>query len=49
MPLVTGDKIHVERVSVLTRGLKLVEGFRWRFVHYSAFGPRLLLNDRGWS
>jgi hypothetical protein len=49
MRLVTGDEVHVERVSVLTRGLKLVEGFRWRFVHSPAFGPRLVLNDRGWS
>jgi hypothetical protein len=30
------------------RGLKLVEGFRWRFVPRPAFGPRFLLNDRGW-
>jgi hypothetical protein len=49
MPLVTGDQVHVERVSVLTGGLKLVEGLRWRFVHRPPFGPRLVLNDRGWS
>jgi len=49
MPLVTGDQVQVERVSVLTRGMELVEGFRWRFVHRPAFGPRIVLNDRGWS
>ena len=48
MPVITGDQLQVERVSVLTRGLKLVEGFRWRFVHRPASGPRFLLNDRGW-
>lgn len=47
MPLVTGDQVQVERVSVLTRGMELVEGFRWRFVHRPAFGPRIVLNDRG--
>ena len=49
MPLVTGDQVQVERVSVLTRGMELVEGFRWRFVHHPALGPRFVLNDRGWS
>jgi len=48
MPVISGDQLQVERVSVLTRGLKLVEGFRWRFVHRPASGPRFLLNDRGW-
>jgi len=47
MPLVTGDQVQVQRVSVLTRGLKLVQGFRWRFVHRPAFRPRFVLNDRG--
>ncbi len=49
MPQVAGDQVQVERVSVLTRGLTLVQGFRWRFVHRPAFVPRFVLNDRGWS
>jgi hypothetical protein len=49
MDTVTGDQVQVERVAVLTRGLRLVEGFRWRFVHAPAFGPRFVVNDRGWS
>ena len=49
MPLVSGDDLQVERVSVLARGLKLMAGFRWRFAHRPASGPRLVINDRGWS
>jgi hypothetical protein len=30
MPTVTGDQVQVDRVALLGRGLKLMEGFRWR-------------------
>lgn len=49
MSPVTGDEVHVDRVVLLRRGQGQVEGFRWRFVHSAADGPRFVLNDRGWS
>ena len=49
MSSVAGDEVHVDRVALLRRGLEQVEGFRWRFVHGPATGPRLVLNDRGWT
>lgn len=49
MALVTGDDLQIERVALLARGLELVQRFRWRFVHAPADGPRLVLNDRGWT
>jgi hypothetical protein len=49
MPAVTGDQVQVDRVALLGRGLKLMEGFRWRIVHRPEFGPRFVINDRGWT
>jgi len=46
---VTGDDVQLARVGSLAEGLKLVQGFRWRFVHSPASGPPFILNDRGWS
>lgn len=49
MPPVTGDLVQIDRVSLLSKGLKQVEGFRWRIVHRPAFGPRFIINDRTWT
>jgi hypothetical protein len=49
MPTVTGDQVQVDRVALLGSGIKLMEGFRWRIVHRPAFGPRFVINDRGWT
>lgn len=46
---VTGDLVQVDRVSLLSKGLKQVEGFRWRIVHRPASGPRFVINDRTWT
>jgi hypothetical protein len=49
MPLVEGDRLQLERVTLLSTALRQVEGFRWRIVHRPPFGPRFVLNDRGWT
>ncbi len=49
MPPIAGDQVQLDRVSLLSKGLKQVEGFRWRIVHRPAFGPRFIINDRAWT
>ena len=49
MPLVAGDLVQMDRVSLLSRALSQVEGFRWRIVHRAAPGPRFIISDCTWS
>jgi hypothetical protein len=49
LPQVADDQVQVDRLTLLLRGLKLVEGFRWNLVHAPAFGPRFVLSDLGWT